>query len=267
MSYLLLQRWKRQPLRRLPAARSAGFLGHLCAEGTAAVAGAVNSGLAELSDLENDVADKIAEELGLQQWYSLHVTNQCDGNFNVNSSTVLNRTHCTDPLKSGKYAVPDGLSHALTNPANFNLSGLLDHPIDIGSIHINLADFTQQIQDKIDKIPNVFQIISAFYICFLVGATLALGFSPESHGAQILSSDSVARMPSSPPLHMLHFDRQRSHNLRCNGHCGRDQRSWPEDWTFGIGWPKVPCLRLGSLYTHDICHNILVVLLRALPWS
>jgi hypothetical protein len=51
-----------------------------------------------LNSIGNDIADKLAHELGIQQWYSLHLMDACEGNFAPNASTVgawFNVTNCT----------------------------------------------------------------------------------------------------------------------------------------------------------------------------
>jgi len=75
-----------------------GSLSKICASATAAVGSAVSSGLAELSDIENETADKVAKKLGIQQWYSLHAMDICEGTFTPNATTAgagYNVTSCT----------------------------------------------------------------------------------------------------------------------------------------------------------------------------
>ncbi len=83
-----------------------GALGKLCADATAAVGSAVSSGLVQLSNIEDDVANKLAKEIGVQQWYSLHAIDVCQGNFMPNATTpkaTYNVTSCTRALKSCRY--------------------------------------------------------------------------------------------------------------------------------------------------------------------
>jgi hypothetical protein len=78
--------------------------GGLCASATAAVETAVGSGMAALSDIENNVADQLAKELGIKQWYSLHILDVCEGTFTPNATIAkagYNVTGCTSPLKTG----------------------------------------------------------------------------------------------------------------------------------------------------------------------
>lgn len=37
-------------------------------------------------DLQNSVADKLAEKLGIEQWYGLHLMDMCMGNFSPNAT-------------------------------------------------------------------------------------------------------------------------------------------------------------------------------------
>ncbi|KAI3339083.1 actin cortical patch SUR7/pH-response regulator pali [Ustulina deusta] len=136
-----------------------GALGKLCAGATAAVGSAVSSGLAELSSIEDDIADKLAKEIGVQQWYSLHVMDVCQGTFTPNATTSgagYNVTSCTQPLKTS----------------------LLDHQLDIGPLHLNLAKlgFTKDLQDELDEIPGQFQTLAGFYILAVAFSVLSLLF-------------------------------------------------------------------------------------------
>lgn len=67
-----------------------------------AIAGSLESEAASiLDDIGNDVADKLADELGIEQFYSLHVMNMCEGNYAPNataSNAWQNTTNCTTPM-------------------------------------------------------------------------------------------------------------------------------------------------------------------------
>ncbi|KAI1291670.1 actin cortical patch SUR7/pH-response regulator pali [Xylaria venustula] len=116
-----------------------GALGKLCAGATAAIRSVVSSGFAELSSIENDIADKLAKKIRVQQWYSLHVMDVCQGTFTLN---------------------------ATTSGAGYNVTSY------IGPLHLNLAKlgFTKNLQDKLDNISGQFQTLAGFYI-------LAVAFS------------------------------------------------------------------------------------------
>jgi hypothetical protein len=80
-----------------------GTLGKLCASATAAVETAVSHGATDLTSIGNNISDKLAAKLGIEQWYSLHIMNVCEGSFtNPNTTRAGYRaTHCTEPLQSG----------------------------------------------------------------------------------------------------------------------------------------------------------------------
>jgi len=52
----------------------------------------------EINGIGNDIADKLAAELGISQWYSLHLMDACEGSFTPNATTPgagYNVTNCT----------------------------------------------------------------------------------------------------------------------------------------------------------------------------
>ncbi|KAL2106397.1 hypothetical protein VUR80DRAFT_6780 [Thermomyces stellatus] len=119
----------------MPACKRGGILGKIC-ESATSKAGDV------LEDLvEDDVAGNLAETLGIQQWYSLHVMTLCEGTFD--STGAYNTTNCTEPLKSR------------ITPAT----------------HLGLAD---DLRSQLDKIPRLFQALSAIYILAIVSSGLSL---------------------------------------------------------------------------------------------
>jgi hypothetical protein len=75
-----------------------GLLGKLCASATADAGNAVSSGVADLSKVESDIADELAQKLGIREWYSLHVMDVCEGMFTPNATALnagYNVTNCT----------------------------------------------------------------------------------------------------------------------------------------------------------------------------
>lgn len=51
-----------------------------------------------LNDIGNDIADRLSEEIGISQWYSIHMMTLCRGEFEPNateSDPDLNVTSCT----------------------------------------------------------------------------------------------------------------------------------------------------------------------------
>jgi hypothetical protein len=53
----------------------------------------------DLDGIINDVADKLAKELGIKQWYSLHLMDLCEGTYTPNATEKganLNVTECSN---------------------------------------------------------------------------------------------------------------------------------------------------------------------------
>lgn len=51
-----------------------------------------------LSDIENDLADELAKKLGIKEFYSIHLVDLCDGDFEPNATNpdaTFNVTNCT----------------------------------------------------------------------------------------------------------------------------------------------------------------------------
>lgn len=84
-----------------------GWFSSIKASATA-IAGSLESEAAGiLNDIGNDVADKLADELGIEQFYSLHVMNMCEGSYAPNataSNAWQNVTNCTTPMDFCEFA-------------------------------------------------------------------------------------------------------------------------------------------------------------------
>jgi hypothetical protein len=113
----------------------------------------------ELSDIEGDVADKLSAELGISQWYSLHVMTACEGNFAPNATTPgawYNTTNCT----------------AQEAGFQFNLTEVLDHEISLGPLDLNAADLP--VPDEVtDAINYLNGFLLAIFVLFCIGAGFA----------------------------------------------------------------------------------------------
>ncbi|KAI1264190.1 actin cortical patch SUR7/pH-response regulator pali [Xylariaceae sp. FL1019] len=108
-----------------------------------------------LNDLVGDAADEIIEELGISDWYSLHIMAICEGMF-ANSSNAYNTTNCT--------VQETGL--------RLNLSAILDHEIDVGPLDLNLNQVP--IPDKVQTAINlVNDALKALFVIYV----LAIAFS------------------------------------------------------------------------------------------
>ncbi|RFU75213.1 hypothetical protein TARUN_7017 [Trichoderma arundinaceum] len=107
----------------------------------------------KLSDLTGDLIDDIADELGISDWYSIHIMNACQGGFGANATTthfILNVTNCTQSSPSNR----------------FNLTEVLDQELSLGPFDISLADINwpDSIQDKIGDLNKALLALFVFYV-------------------------------------------------------------------------------------------------------
>ncbi|KAK8106267.1 hypothetical protein PG999_009626 [Apiospora kogelbergensis] len=113
----------------------------------------------ELNEIGNDIADKLSAELGISQWYSLHVMNACEGNYAPNATSPgawFNQTNCTK-TEAG---------------FQFNLSSVLDREIEVGPLDLNPADL--KIPDGIQEAINY---LNGFLLAIFVLYVIGIGFS------------------------------------------------------------------------------------------
>lgn len=117
-------------------------------------------------DITGQIADKLANKLGVSQWYSLHTLNSCEGSYSPNStahSPSLNVTNCTSASPT----------------VHLNLTKILDHELKVGSLKLNLADigWPDTIQDKLDILNDA---LLGLFIVYALG----VGFT----GLSVISS-------------------------------------------------------------------------------
>ncbi|KAJ4422076.1 hypothetical protein N0V82_003268 [Gnomoniopsis sp. IMI 355080] len=139
---------------------------------------AATSGLEHLVDeatqaletIEDDLADELYKKLGIQQFYSMHLTDLCYGNFTKNATTPgtgFGVTNCTQPLN---------WTQAL------DLTGMLNHSLNVGPFQLDLADIgmvqnvTKSIDDVMHTLNSCVEAILAMYIiaCLFIGASMVL---------------------------------------------------------------------------------------------
>ena len=82
-----------------------GVLGKGCSAATSAAGSAATQAAGAFNDVGNDIADKLADKLGIKEFYSLHVTDACEGVFEPNATAPgagYNVSSCTKALKTGR---------------------------------------------------------------------------------------------------------------------------------------------------------------------
>lgn len=62
-------------------------------------------GLDALQDIQNDIADKLAKELGIKEFYSIHLVDLCQGDFSpkpTDPEATFDVENCTEPFNYSK---------------------------------------------------------------------------------------------------------------------------------------------------------------------
>lgn len=136
-----------------------------------------------LNDAGNEVAERLAQELGISEWYSIHVLTACEGNFSPNATDPdpgLNTTDCT--------------SGSINN--RINITELIDRELSVGPARLNLADigFPSEISEHVETVNNVLKACAILYI-------LGVAFT----GAGMLLSAATLAADTSPPRKLFAF--------------------------------------------------------------
>ncbi|KAH6884983.1 actin cortical patch SUR7/pH-response regulator pali [Thelonectria olida] len=112
-----------------------------------------------IGDITNDIADKMANALGISEWYSAHITDACRGSFKPNSTApgaTLNVTACTkSPL------------------SRFDLSGMLDSELSASPLGFTLSDlhWPTEINKAIDSLNHALLGLFVLFI-FIIGFSI-----------------------------------------------------------------------------------------------
>jgi len=151
-----------------PTATSLGsFFSNVAHNITATIMGDIEGGIntieSGLNDIGNDIADKLASELGIKQWYSLHLMDLCEGTYTPNATqkhAKLNVTSCTKQT---------GMFH-------FDISQRISQELKIGPLHLNLTDiqWPDEIQDGIDALNTAMDATFVLYAIGIASAGLAI---------------------------------------------------------------------------------------------
>jgi hypothetical protein len=140
----------------------------------------------ELDDIIGDVADKLAKELGIKQWYSLHLMDFCEGTYAPNATEKgadLNVTECSNQ----------------TAMYHFDLSKVLGEQLEVGPLHLNLSDidWPADIQKGLNALNVATDAMFVLYAIGIAAAGLAIITSPSSSTAHDLSpSETGVSLPS-----------------------------------------------------------------------
>ncbi|KAG9255854.1 actin cortical patch SUR7/pH-response regulator pali [Emericellopsis atlantica] len=135
------------------------------------------------NDLLGDGVDRVTEELGIADWYSIHVMDSCQGYYKPNATDAhpsLNSTNCTDSEPGQR----------------FNLSKILDKKMSLGPVEVSINDlgWTPEVQDKLDILNDA---LLGLFILYVLG----MGFS----GLAILGCIAAFFLPEKRTVHLANF--------------------------------------------------------------
>jgi hypothetical protein len=137
----------------------------------------------ELEDIANDVvgdvADKLAAALGIHQFYSLHLMDLCEGQYEPNATAKgahKNVTKCSNQ----------------TAMYHFDIANQISSELEAGKLHINLTDinFPDQIQDGINALNVAFDATFVLYAIGIAAAGIAILSTLVAfflHGSRLVS--------------------------------------------------------------------------------
>ncbi|KAH8587820.1 actin cortical patch SUR7/pH-response regulator pali [Bisporella sp. PMI_857] len=118
--------------------------------------------MGELSNITNNVVDKITDELGIHDWYSLHLMDMCYGKFEPNATDDAGKR-----VENCSVAKP--MYH-------FNITGQLSQELLAGPLDIDLSDiqWPDMIQDGLNALSMASDATFIFYVTGLIGAGFAI---------------------------------------------------------------------------------------------
>jgi len=106
------------------------------------------------------IADRLATELGIQEWYNLHLMTMCEGNYQPNATAdgaERNVTECTKA--KGMF--------------QFNITARLERQLSIGPLDLSLEDIGYPTE-RIDKgIRDLNLALDAMFILYAIGVAFS----------------------------------------------------------------------------------------------
>jgi hypothetical protein len=132
-----------------------------------------------LNEIGNSVADRLADELGIHEWYSLHLMDMCYGAYKPNTTAPgasKNVSRCTET----------------TAMYHFDITEQLEYELDLGPFDISLSDLNwpDEIQDGLDALNAATNATFILYCLGIAAAGLAIIASLVAvflHGSRLVS--------------------------------------------------------------------------------
>lgn len=124
----------------------------------------------EMKQIEDDLANELYAKLGIQQWYAVHLTDLCYGNFTPDA-TAANSTwganNCTAPFQWGQI---------------LNFTSMLNQSLNVGPFQLDLSDIglvqdvIHYIDEALDLLDSCLKAIFAMYLfaAIFIGSSMLL---------------------------------------------------------------------------------------------
>ncbi|KAG9244904.1 actin cortical patch SUR7/pH-response regulator pali [Calycina marina] len=133
----------------------------------------------ELNNIAGDIADKLASELGIDQWYSLHLMDYCEGTYSPNATAKGAKKNVTSCSKQ-------------TAMYHFDITQTIDDQLHLGKYNISLTDidWSDKLQDGINALNVAMDATFVLYAIGIAAAGLAILTSLIAfflHGSRLIS--------------------------------------------------------------------------------
>jgi len=155
------------------------FFSSLAHNATEVIEGELGNLVDDLNEIVGEVADKLAGELGISQWYSFHLLDMCEGTYKPNATAKganKNITHCTNQ----------------TAMHHFDITSLISSELEVGPFDLSIEDlgWTDDIQEGLDDLNTLLDATFVLYAigiaaagCAIIAAVLAFFL----HGSRLIS--------------------------------------------------------------------------------
>ncbi|KAI9672283.1 MAG: hypothetical protein M1831_002098 [Alyxoria varia] len=121
-----LEKHKPDPSSSKEKPRS-GIIGSFIDDAEAEIKNKTSAVVDDIEESINNAIRSVAKEIGIHDFYSVHVMNYCEGYFHPNGTSDRNVTHCSDTKGMSSFNATEVLQRQLNsgkNPINITLSDL-----------------------------------------------------------------------------------------------------------------------------------------------
>jgi len=133
----------------------------------------------DLNGIDDDIADKLAAELGIKQWYSWHLMDLCEGTYSPNATAKhakLNVSSCTNQ----------------TTMYHFDITKEINDELESSKLHVNISSlgWSDDIQNDLNKLNTALDALFVLYVIGIAAAGIAIIAALVAlflHGSRLIS--------------------------------------------------------------------------------